>query len=132
VLLANGAAVSRTRYAKLFATIGTTFGAGDGSTTFNLPNPQGRMIVGRDPAQTEFDVVGETGGTETVTLSAAQYPAHSHTLTMQSPNGLYADANNYHSSIIVSDGGSSTSQGGGGAHNNRAPFQIVNIGVAFV
>jgi len=45
-LLCNGAAVSRTTYAALFAVIGTTYGAGDGSTTFNLPNLDGRVLQG--------------------------------------------------------------------------------------
>lgn len=45
-LLCNGAAVSRTTYAKLFAAIGTRYGSGDGSTTFNLPNFNGRHVLG--------------------------------------------------------------------------------------
>lgn len=45
-LLCNGAAVSRTTYAKLFAVIGTTYGAGDGSTTFNLPDLNERFLQG--------------------------------------------------------------------------------------
>jgi hypothetical protein len=58
----DGSAVSRTTYAALFYVLGTTYGAGDGSTTFNLPNSKGRVMVGRDTSQTEFDVTGETGG----------------------------------------------------------------------
>ena len=45
-LLADGSAVSRTTYATLFAIVGTTYGAGDGSTTFNLPDLRGRMPMG--------------------------------------------------------------------------------------
>jgi len=45
-LLCNGAAVSRTTYAELFAAIGTTYGVGDGSTTFNVPNAQGVFLRG--------------------------------------------------------------------------------------
>ena len=80
-LMADGSAVSRTTYAALFAICGTTFGAGNGTTTFNLPNRKGRVGVGVDAAQTEFDALGETGGAKTVTLSAAQsgLPAHTHT-----------------------------------------------------
>ena len=66
-LLCDGSAVSRTTYAALFAIIGTTYGVGNGSTTFNLPNLKGRVIVGRDSAQTEFDVLGETQGAKDVT-----------------------------------------------------------------
>jgi hypothetical protein len=49
-LLCDGSAVSRTTYADLFAVISTTYGSGDGSTTFNLPNLKGRVPVGRDAA----------------------------------------------------------------------------------
>lgn len=69
-LLCDGTAVSRTTYAALFAVIGTTYGAGDGSTTFNLPNLKGRAIVGYNSADTDFDTLGETGGAKTSTPSA--------------------------------------------------------------
>ena len=72
-LLCNGSAVSRTTYSALFAGIGTTYGAGDGSATFNLPDMRGRVPVGRDSGQSEFDVLGEAGGAKTV--------SHSHTLS---------------------------------------------------
>ncbi len=68
-LVCNGAAVSRTTYANLFAVISTTFGAGDGSTTFNLPNLVGKVPVGYDSTDTAFDTIGETGGAKTVDLS---------------------------------------------------------------
>lgn len=73
-LLCDGAAYSRTTYAGLFAVIGTAYGIGDGTTTFNVPNLKGRTIFGRDAGQTEFDVLGETGGQKTV-------QAHTHTGT---------------------------------------------------
>ena len=66
-LLCDGRAVSRTEYADLFAVIGTTHGAGDGSTTFNLPTRKGKVAVGQDSSQTEFDTIGETGGSKTHT-----------------------------------------------------------------
>lgn len=69
-LICDGAAVSRTTYADLYAAIGTTYGAGDGSTTFNVP-PGGRVLVGRDAAVPSFDTLGETGGAVT----------HSHALS---------------------------------------------------
>jgi microcystin-dependent protein len=87
-LLCEGQAVSRTTFASLFASIGTTYGAGDGSTTFNVPNLKGRVPAGRDTSQTEFDVLGETSGTKTVTLDATQIPAHNHTGTT-SPGGAH-------------------------------------------
>lgn len=60
----NGQAVSRTTYADLFAIIGTQYGAGDGSTTFNLPDLRGRVITGLDTSQDEFNVIGKSGGSK--------------------------------------------------------------------
>lgn len=77
-LLCDGAAVSRTTYSTLFALIGTDFGVGDGSSTFNVPNLKGKVPVGIDSGQTEFDTRGETGGAKTHTLTSSQMPAHDH------------------------------------------------------
>lgn len=74
-LLCNGAAVSRTVYSALFAVLGTTHGAGDGSTTFNLP-PQGRFVYGADATNPR----GTQGGATTVTLATANLPAHTHSI----------------------------------------------------
>lgn len=62
-LIADGAAVSRSVYSSLFAVIGTTYGTGDGSTTFNLPNLKGRVPVGKDSGT--FGTLAGTGGAET-------------------------------------------------------------------
>jgi microcystin-dependent protein len=70
----DGSAVSRTDYATLFAVVGTTYGAGDGSTTFNLPDLKGRVVIGVSGTH----ALGSTGGSETVTLTENQLPAHSH------------------------------------------------------
>lgn len=73
-LLCQGQAVLRTAYAALFSKIGTTFGAGDGSTTFNLPNPTERLIMiagGAFP-------LASSGGADEVTLEEANLPAHVH------------------------------------------------------
>jgi microcystin-dependent protein len=77
-LLCDGSAVSRSTYASLFAAVGTQYGSGDGTTTFNLPNIKGRTIVGKDASQTEFDVLGETGGAKTHTLTISEMPSHTH------------------------------------------------------
>lgn len=75
-LLCDGTAVSRSTYADLFAIIGTTFGVGDGSTTFNLPNMKSRFPVGRDAANARWDVLAETGGAETHTHAAHSNLTH--------------------------------------------------------
>jgi len=72
-LLCTGTAVSRTTYAALFAVIGITFGVGDGSTTFNLPNYTNRMPYGT--------TVGATGGSATTTLITANLPSHTHSIS---------------------------------------------------
>ena len=77
-LLCTGTAVSRTTYAALFAVIGTTFGAGDGSTTFNLPNYADRMPIGAGAIAAS---IGATGGSSTTTLSGSNLPAHTHSFS---------------------------------------------------
>jgi microcystin-dependent protein len=95
-LLCNAAAVSRTGATKaLFETIGTTWGVGNGSTTFNLPGSENRILIGvgiAGPGRTKHEL-GKTGGVETVTLTGNQsgVPEHSHLLT--SYFGLWASAN---------------------------------------
>lgn len=61
-LVCDGREVSRTAYEELFNVIGTNYGAGDGSTTFNLPDKRGRVSVGLDSTQDEFNTIGKKGG----------------------------------------------------------------------
>lgn len=77
-LIANGQAVNRTTYASLHAVYGTKFGAGDGSTTFNLPNLQGKFLLGASGTH----VVGDPGGAESTsfTIQGNQLPKHNHAL----------------------------------------------------
>lgn len=89
-LLAQGQAVSRTTYATLFSAIGTTFGAGDGSTTFNVPDGRGRFLAGFDPGNAtgrlnaavagsvNGGILGAVGGEQYHYLSAAELAVHSH------------------------------------------------------
>jgi len=72
-LLEDGSAVSRTTYAELFAVIGTTFGTGNGSTTFNLPDSRGRVTVNKS-TDTEFDTLGEKYGEKAHTLTQGESP----------------------------------------------------------
>lgn len=87
-LLCNGQAISRSTYSDLFAVIGTTYGAGNGSTTFNLPDLRGRAAVGRDTMGagaagriSGATTLGGSGGAQNHTLTAAQMPVHTHSLT---------------------------------------------------
>jgi microcystin-dependent protein len=73
-LLCNGAAVSRSTYSDLFAVIGTTFGAGNGSTTFNLPDMRDRIPGGAGSTYT----LGHFSGTSSVTLTLSELPSHNH------------------------------------------------------
>lgn len=75
---ADGSVVSRAEYARLFKHVGVLHGAGNGTTTFNLPNRKGRIAVGQD-GTTEFLTVGQTGGEKVHQLLVAALPAHSHT-----------------------------------------------------
>lgn len=82
-LLCDGSAISRTTYADLFAAVGTTWGAGDGQTTFNVPDIRRRVTVGSGGTGTTAlpNTVGATGGAETHTLSSTEMPVHSHGVT---------------------------------------------------
>lgn len=77
-LMCDGAAVSRDIYTDLFEAIGTTYGCGNGSTTFNVPNLLGRTIIGFNPSDADFDVLGETGGEKRHTLTVDEMPSHTH------------------------------------------------------
>jgi microcystin-dependent protein len=80
-LLCDGAAVSRTTYSALFQAIGTAYGAGDGSTTFNLPDYRGRTIVGVGP---HADVNGR--GLNEGSLPGNRRPRHKHTVGDDTPD----------------------------------------------
>ena len=91
-MFANGSAISRTEYAELFAVIGTTYGAGDGSTTFNLPDKRERVTAMYKEGHANFGTMGgklgavnhshtQSGYTGEVYLSQAQMPSHNHNLT---------------------------------------------------
>lgn len=139
-LLCDGAAVSRTTYADLFAAIGTTYGKGDGSTTFNLPNMKGRVPVGLDAAQAEFDALGKTGGSKTHTLSQGEMPSHTHYI--DGPLGGQLSGTSRDPTMNGADGAGYTPWFGGGwgaaaarvaasgssqPHNNLQPYATVNF-----
>jgi len=127
-LLADGSAVSRTTYSSLFTIIGETYGAGDGSTTFNLPDLRGRVAVGKS-TDTEFDTLGETGGEKTHELEEDELPAHTHTLpdfvtTYGTPTGTtFISSTNGATGQTHKNTGSI---GSGDAHNNLQPYITLN------
>jgi microcystin-dependent protein len=95
-LLCNAQAVNRTTFAALFAAIGTTYGAGDGSTTFNVPGIAGRVIAGYDTGNASglltgltggvsASTVGNTGGQQVHALTTAELAAHNHTVNITDP-----------------------------------------------
>jgi len=128
--LCDGTAVSRTTYAALFAVIGETYGAGDGTTTFNLPNLKGRAIVGRDSAQTEFDTLAETGGAKTHTLTSAEIPVHLHTISAYSHASTstadLAHTHTFSGSVTGSGTGISASTDTVGDHVHTRAYGSVN------
>jgi microcystin-dependent protein len=130
-LLCDGSAVSRTTYALLYAAIGTTYGTGDGSTTFNLPNTSGRVPAGYDSTQTEFNTLGKTGGEKTHLLTLAEMAAHTHTPdasgnVVRTGSGTAASIAVGGASFVTGASDVSGSAGGGGAHNNLQPYITFN------
>lgn len=113
----DGSAISRSTYADLFAEIGTTFGAGDGSSTFNIPNPQNRFII----CSGSTYAIASTGGAATVTMGAANDPIHYHEVRITEASATATDTaggafNLYDSN---SAGGST---GDGGPHQNLMSY----------
>jgi len=127
-LLCNGAAVSRTTYSNLFAVIGTTYGSGDGITTFNLPDYRGQTLVGTDASQVEFNVIGKTGGEKTHTLTISEMPSHHH--TKQSWKGGYNGGGAWMWAWNAGNGDTGLQNtddtGGGQPHNTLQPYTTVN------
>lgn len=75
-LLCDGSAVSRETYASLYSVIGDSYGNGDGSTTFNLPDLTGRVLIGSSSSHP----AASSGGEEEHILSASEIPAHAHSV----------------------------------------------------
>jgi len=137
-LFPGGQAVSRTTYAALFAVLGTLYGAGDGSTTFNLPDLRGRAVAGKDDlgsgtsagrlttagAGIDGDTLGAAGGAQTHTLTLAQMPAHTHTVGHGTNTGgtVQAQAGSWNNDTTTT----TSSAGSGNAHNNTQPTLILN------
>lgn len=124
----------------LFNLIGTTFG-GDGQSSFGLPDLRGRVPVhmGAGPSLSNR-IIGESGGSETVTLTMAQMAAHSHTMSASTaassptagPNGgvLATSPTQFYGGgapVVPMDQAAVTPSGGSQPHENMAPFQAVSF-----
>jgi microcystin-dependent protein len=123
----DGTAVSRSTYAGLFAVVGTNYGIGDGSTTFNLPDLSDRTCQHKSPSKAQFstggaNTVADTGNLAGVsvgntTLSTPELPSHSHNIT-GTTSGFGGGAGS--SSPNWTNSGASGPTGGGGAHGHSA------------
>jgi microcystin-dependent protein len=128
----NGAAVSRSTYSALFAIVGTTYGAGDGASTFNLPDLQDNVAIGKSGTK----ALASTGGANTVaaagtvggttanaTLSTAQLASHSHSVPSNPGTGGNPGSNRGNQPSL--DGNKNTTNTGSGTghqHNMSATF----------
>jgi len=115
-LFCDGAAISRTVYSALFTAIGTAYGVGDGTTTFNLPNLTGRVPLGTGnsgEAGGTAHTLGQKGGEEKHTLTDAEMPSHTHDLISTNVPGLTA-----------ASWGIINVTHGSGAFNNAFPYQL--------
>jgi microcystin-dependent protein len=133
-LLCDGSAVSRTTYADLFALIGTTYGAGDGSTTFTLPDMRGRVPVGMGTGEYKNNGIGHSSGNSLTSRSlgdynGAEYPSG---IPVNTETGISAEGsgNNFGeaaANIYNNDppeAGEYTDQNTGGG--NMQPFLVIN------
>lgn len=135
-LLENGEAISRTTYADLFAAIGTTFGAGDGVTTFNLPDSTGRVAVNRKASDVEFATLGQFWGAQQEALTVAQMPSHQHNSYGHSyaVDAGFASGRPTLTTIGATNfaiANSFQSTGGNAAHNNIQPSIVKNFAIKF-
>lgn len=127
-LLCDGSAVSRTTYADLFTALGTAFGVGDGSTTFNLPDLRGRAPIGTGQGSGLTNrVLADQVGAETHVLTMNEMPSHSHTIPQITPSGSSSYGFAYYGNGESTSYYSTSSTGGNIAHNNIPPSLALNF-----
>lgn len=121
-LYCNGSAVSRTTYATLFGIIGTAYGSGNGTTTFNLPNLGTRVIAGYSSGDNAFSSISSIGGESTHTLNIGEMPSHVHTAVLPSTGAASGGGTSAKSSASSA----TDATGGGLAHNNLQPYIVMS------
>lgn len=137
-LLCSGQAISRTDYAELFSVLGTKYGTGNGSTTFNLPDLQGRVAVGKNASDTDFSTLGKTGGEKKHKLTVTEIPSHQHYIgagsTQNEATGYGLSRTDLFTNRVMVDKeigvvGDSKTQAVGGSetHNNLQPYVTCNF-----
>ena len=124
----DGTAVSRSTYSALFAIVGTTYGAGDGSTTFNTPNLADNVPVGKSPGKALASTGGNNtttatgnvgGSTANATLSTAQLASHSHSLTIMNGNQNLAPSQARRGLGPFTGTGNTNNAGSGSGHSHN-------------
>lgn len=121
-LACDGSAYSRTIYAALYAVVGTSYGSGDGSTTFNVPNMLGRIPVGLNVSG-DFVTLGAKIGEETHALTTAELASHTHTIPGGTGGSFASGAVAFQSNSPSTVNTGSTGSGTG--HNNVQPSLVV-------
>lgn len=144
----DGSAYSRATYATLYGKVGTTWGVGDGSTTFNIPDGRGRVKMGAGTGSgLTARTVGQTLGEETHVLTTAEIPSHTHPQNSHAHTvygSLFEEAGSgtNHRELTDSGFGSNNvstasttavnqSEGGGGGHNNIQPTYVVKTFIRY-
>ncbi|MES2192903.1 MAG: tail fiber protein [Pseudomonadota bacterium] len=132
-----GQPISRTTYAALFSLIGTTYGAGDGSTTFNLPNKAGRVSVMKEASATLLTPtyfgansanLGATGGSESHQVTTSQMPSHQHDVFLKDPGHLHAfNAMNGSGGVFIQSGGGYTYLGAGNTDTKMTGITVGSV-----
>jgi len=126
-LACDGAAVSRTTFAGLFTAISTTWGAGDGSTTFNVPDLRGRAPIGVGTGSgLTARTLGATGGEETHQLTVAELPAHHHRYGFVASNTPTTGAAN-RDNLSAGTAQNTEDTGSGTSHNTMQPWAALNF-----
>jgi microcystin-dependent protein len=132
-LLADGTAVSRTTYSKLFGIIGTIYGTGDGSTTFNVPDLRGRMIAGVTSQGNLGATAGSLEHTHSQTAHTHTQDAHTHTGSSHSHAGITTGSGGGHSHTQGASGSSGAHEHAGDVnhyHGSGTLYTAITGGVS--